>query len=322
MMPRQLMIVAPILTIVGIALIVALTKWRTNISSAFNSREKKIVIWVRNHKVKMYVAYGIIIGCLLMVRPISNWMDQAVLNDSLNHFSVISTPTVSEERVNITRVELEKSLRRIGSTAKLSLQDQIKVHLYSNVHELRQATGSPDWVAGLARWTVQGPEIYISAELPPDQKSILNEGAPVHELTHAIEKLVDNNSRNIPLWIREGLANQYQDFWERVVIHIYVWLERDKVISYERLNLFRYDYPQEELERSFFYSTSYEFVRYLFMRYGESTIWEIIREVGKGVSYESAISDATGRNENELYQDWLKEWLKGWQLREWHTLFD
>lgn len=316
MMPRQLVVVVPILAIVGIALLVALIKWRTDISSAFKSCGKKIAIWVRNNKVKTCIACGIIVACLLLTIPISNWKSQRVLDDSRNHFIVIPTSNVSEKRINLTRIELEKSLREIGSYTKVSVTNPIKVHLYSDTNEFQAATGSPKSVTGLTRWTDQGPEIYIPAELPPNEKGILNEGAPIHELTHAIELFITNNPRSLPLWIREGLANQYQAFWERVLTHIYVWFERDKILSYDRLSLFRYDYPKDKLEKQFFYTNSYEFVRYLFLRYGESTIWGIIQQVGKGVRYESAISNATGRTEKELYQDWLKEWLQGWHLRE------
>lgn len=308
MMPRQLMIEVPILAVLGIVLIAVLIKWRKNISSVFKFYEEKVVIWIRNHKIITFITLGIIIICLFMIRPIINLMDQRVLNDSLEHFSIISTQTVSEKRVNLTLIELEKALREIGSHAKVSITDPIDVYLYSDIGEFQEATGSSKSVCGLTRWTEKGPEIYIIAELPPDEKPILNQETPTHELAHAIELLITNNPRSLPLWIREGMANQYLDFWERVITHIGVWLERDKILSYDRLTIFRYNYPEDELEKQFFYSTSYEFVRYLYMHYGESTFWEIIHEVTIGVSYENAIWSITGRNESELYQDWLEGW--------------
>jgi len=311
MLPRQIItLAAPTLVVIGAILTFVLMKWRIKIPAKINLSDDKILNYARRHVILMLVIIAVIILGPLLVRTVLDYRDKGFLNDSREHFSVISTSTVSQARINLTQVELEKSLREIRSSVKVSLDDSIKVHLYSNVRELQEATGSPKWVYGLTRWSSQGPEIFIPAELPPDQKSILNEGAPVHELTHAIELLVTNNPKNLPLWIREGLANHYLDFWERILTHIGVWLNRDKIMSYERLSLFRYDYPQEDLERSVFYSTSYEFVRYLFMRYGESTVWGIVREVSAGTSFESAISHTTAKSERELYEDWLEQWLQ------------
>lgn len=314
MLPHQLITFAiPSLVIIGVILSSVLIKWRMKITTnkpKGRNLDDKIISYVHRHVVQTCVIIAAFFAVISLPWAISSHINRGLINDSLEHFLVIPTPAVSEERVNLTRVELEKSLREIGSYAKVSVTDPIKVYLYSNTSEFQVATGSPKSIYGLTRWTNQGPEIYIPAELPPNEKGILNEGAPVHELTHAIEALLTKDLKRMPLWINEGLANQYQAYWERVLTHIYVWLDRDKILSYERLSLYRYNYPQDELEKQFFYLSSYEFVRYLFMRYGESTIWGIIRAVGEGVSYESAISGTTGVNEKELYQDFLQRWMR------------
>ena len=106
-----------------------------------------------------------------------------------------------------------------------------------------------------------------------------------------------------------GNEEQYKDFWERVIGHVTTWLNRNNIFSYEKISLYRYEYPDEETDKHLFYATSCEFVRYLIMRYGESTIWEIIQEVGKGASYDKAFINAIGSNEKELYEAWLIEWF-------------
>lgn len=326
MLPRQIItFVIPILVVTGIILTFALMKWRVHIPINVpkgRNLDDRILSCVYRHKIRTCLIVLAFFAIISLPRVISDQFDKGLLNNSVKHFSVVATPTVTEKRINLTRIELEKSLRKINSSAGISIDDPIKVYLFSNTSELQKATGSPEWIGGLAHWSPQGVEIFLPAELPPDEKSILNEGAPVHELTHAIEALLTKNPTALPLWIREGLANQYLNFWERVLTHVGVWLDRDKIMSYERLSLYRYEYPKEKLERSLFYSNSYEFVRYLFMRYGESTIWGIVREVGAGESYERVVSHATGISEGELYQDWLREWLQGWQVGEWRTLIE
>jgi len=329
MLPRQIFtIVIPGLIVMGIVLSLVFMKLRIKLPHISISipegrnLDDMILDYARHHLILTCTILSLFILVPLLFRTISDYHDKSLANESLDHFSVISTPTVSDKRVTLTRTELEKSLREISSYTEVSINDPIKVHLYANSLEFQKSTGSPKSVYGLTQWFSDlPPEIYIPAELPPDEKPIFNEGAPVHELTHAIEALIVKDRKSVPLWITEGLANQYQDFWERVLGHVGIWLTRDKIMSYDELSLYRYDYPKDEAEKSSFYADSYEFVRYLFMRYGESNVWEMIHEVGAGASYENAFTHITNKSEKELYRDWQYEWLQGWQFGEWHMLF-
>jgi hypothetical protein len=86
-------------------------------------------------------------------------------------------------------------------------------------------------------WNGQYSEIFIPAELPKYEAPVLNEGAPIHELTHAIELLITRNPNSLPLWFREGLANQHFGFWVRVMSHVLDWLDRDKMLTDKRVQV-------------------------------------------------------------------------------------
>jgi hypothetical protein len=69
------------------------------------------------------------------------------------------------------------------------------------------------------------------------------------------------------------------------------------------------DQTANQKDVDIFYALSYEYARYFADKYGEKGLWLVVEEVGKGIDFDSAFTDVTGKQYVDSYIDFSKHWL-------------
>ncbi|KNZ69243.1 hypothetical protein Tfer_2189 [Thermincola ferriacetica] len=157
--------------------------------------------------------------------------------------------------------------------------------------------------AGVIR--VLSPKQWIEADTPEDMKAVFETRGPMaHEFTHLVVDYITRG--NYPRWLTEGIA-LYQEF--KIVGDVEE--EYRQPISGKEL------YPLNVMDRQFdaladqslAYRQSYEAVRYIVEKHGESKLWEILVRLSMGETINQSFEHALDMNLDEFqseFADWLK----------------
>lgn len=155
----------------------------------------------------------------------------------------------------------------------------------------------PAWVGG---WYEPGESIKLSpgmfAANPQQIDQVIG-----HEYTHYLVSIL--SKERATYWLQEGLATYFEDpnpayqqnvikkaknLWDLPTLH-----ETDL----ESLNL-------NDVEQ--YYAESYFLVRYIAENWGESRLFELLRALGNGLSWQDAISLITGQPWTDFANQWFE----------------
>lgn len=201
---------------------------------------------------------------------------------------------------------LERAYNDVGYDLSIYPQADTLVILYADA-DFSQVMQLPHWVGGV--YSQFDGKIRVPIRGAEGQPSALT-SVLYHEYTHAAIYHVTRG--NIPTWLNEGLAVYEErrpgDEMTRVAA---------RAAKERRL------IPLRSLQGSFValrdrglaalaYAEGYSATRYLVERYGMSTVQRLLRRLGEGAPFATALSDAIGLTPEAFENDWRDSLMRGY----------
>jgi hypothetical protein len=193
-----------------------------------------------------------------------------------------------------------------GKYLTLPQVQPVNFYVYASGLEMQSTLrlGGLRWIAGHA-----DPDLGVSVvSLPPgpDQQSEIQRQIP-HELMHLLlYQAVGPAYYTLPVWFKEGLASANES---RPNPDYYVILssavEQDRLIPMAALCQ---SFPQDSTVY-LAYAQSDSFIRYLYQRYGQSGLQNLLTSYAQGGGCEEASTTVLGLSLKELDQDWRRNAL-------------
>ncbi len=192
---------------------------------------------------------------------------------------------------------LETAYNRVGSDLDCYPAAPVPVLLYTR-KDFRAVTAGPEWSGGIFDGKIRLP-VGGLREITPRVRAVLN-----HEYTHVVVRELTKG--NCPTWLNEGLAQieEYKEF-------AFPLAELQKAVQQGQL------LSLSALEGSFMslgtqkavvaYRQSYAMVSYLISTYGWHKVKELLVNLGKGMTTDSAVA-ATFKDYGIGYADLAQEW--------------
>ncbi|MDP3501595.1 MAG: hypothetical protein Q8S33_14720 [Myxococcales bacterium] len=239
------------------------------------------------------------VGC---VTPLSSLTRVSTVATATARFELKTEPTATEDEARV-RGALERSVAKLERWGNLAVAVTVRIaptHL-----ELERAVGRRgyDWLRAWARYDdliVQSPGSWAGTDRDVDELI-------VHELTHCLLFQRSGTSRNwdtkqIPLWFREGMATVTADQGLRFpsLEDLADWLERNS-----ELDVFG---DAEQLSKEAYgqiYGTSFHAMRFLLKRVGDKAIVDMMAAMQKGDDFEGAFTRASGTTPKRFEADFL-----------------
>jgi len=195
-------------------------------------------------------------------------------------------------------------LAELENRLGLAPRRETRILLSRTQGEFREVTGgyTHTWIAALAY---------------PSQDLIIIDGSRIqaigtndlrttlsHELTHLLLGQVTRGKVRLPTWFNEGVA-----MWAS--IPRFPFPREELVLAAKNGTLIPYSdlvdsFPASQREAELAYDESHEFVAYLEQQFGGGTIKSVLGELGKGLSVEGALMEVTGKNIDQLWNDWVE----------------
>lgn len=235
-----------------------------------------------------------------------------LLKTASTHFVIGSHPDVSKGQENSTVIELERMYRHLSDLIPaFSAGSPIQVYIFPNIAEMRSTIGRSGSNAGLTWCSPDGPVIYLLTERESSIAENSKTATPGHEMVHAtVCTLIGNDYvADIPKWFHEGMA-EYESrrgwgdrMMERISIRIFVLWNRDDVMKYPAFD--SYDPVISDTYDKIFYTSSFEFMRYIISKSDHAVPWEIVEDVGEGQPFELAFQNAVDDTPGNMYQKWI-----------------
>ena len=153
------------------------------------------------------------------------------------------------------------------------------------------ASAVPSWVAGLAM--DQSNTVVIFPSRSPSYPDDSLDDVVRHEVAHILISRAASG-RPVPRWFNEGLAMSVEHGWRfgdrTQLFYQLVSGSRETLDMLDRL----FQGTRNDSTRAYLLSGA--FVRQLLSNYGENAGARILEKVARGVSFEAAFSDVTGRS--------------------------
>ena len=263
---------------------------------------------------KRIIVFFIVFVVIIVAGSIGYWQHtefekRDLLKTASNHFVIYAQPDVSKGQEKSTAIELERAYRHLSDLVPaFTVGSRIQVHIYRSIAEMKSSTGIPGNTAGLTLCSPNGPIMYLPTERDSSNSKT---ATPAHEMVHATicDLIGYNHAEVIPKWFHEGLAEyESRRGWgdrmiERISIRVFVLWNHDDIMPYSELN--SYDPLLLDDHDKIFYSSSFEFMRYIISKSDRHAPWEIVEAVGEGQSFESAFQKIIGDTPRGMYQKWV-----------------
>lgn len=217
-------------------------------------------------------------------------------------FNIKIDPTVAQNpNFNINLI-LDYAHNNVGGDFQFYQGYKVPVVVY-NKQEYQQAmVDAPGWAEAIY-------DGKIRLAISPNQtnfKQLMSD--VVHEYTHVIVGAVTNN--NCPRWFNEGLA-KYEEYRHGLPPRIYMLAmayNSKQLISWDKINdmLLSPDKNQALLA----YQQAFSFVYYLVQRYGMYNINKLLKTLGTGTDFDTAVKQVYSTPLINIENDW-QQWLNG-----------
>jgi hypothetical protein len=242
------------------------------------------------------------LGAFGCVTPLASLTRVSVVSTATARFELKTEPTATEDEARV-RGALERSVSKLARWGNLAAA--VTVRIAPTHAELERAVGRRgyDWLRAWSRYDdliVQSPGSWAGTDRDVDELI-------VHELTHCLLFQRSGTSKNwdskqIPLWFREGMATVTADQGLRFpsLEDLADWLQRNS-----ELDVFD---DAERLSKEAYgqiYGTSFHAMRFLLKRVGDKTIVEMMAAMQQGDDFEGAFTRASGTTPKRFEADFL-----------------
>lgn len=183
--------------------------------------------------------------------------------------------------------------------------DSLRVYVYDTPSSLQSALELTNarWVAG----HTNPAENIIMVSIPNSyEKSLAIQRQIPHELTHVrLYMEMGENYANLPAWYDEGLASLSElstlpEYWDMLQA---AWRNND-MIPFSQLCR---SFPSNEERAGLAYAQADSFIRFLYNKYGEIGLEDLLDAYKQGYSCESGIQEAFDLDLEALEKDWYQE---------------
>ena len=244
------------------------------------------------------------LGAFGCVTPLSSLTRVSTVSTTSARFELKTDPTATEDEARV-RGALERSVAKLERWGSLAVAVTVRIaptHL-----ELERAVGRRgyDWLRAWSRYDdliVQSPGSWAGTDRDVDELI-------VHELTHCLLFQRSGTSKNwdtkqIPLWFREGMATVTADQGLRFpsLEDLADWLQRNP-----ELDVFG---DAEHLSKEAYgqiYGTSFHAMRFLLKRLGDKAIVDMMAAMQQGDDFEGAFTRASGTTPKRFEADFLND---------------
>lgn len=241
--------------------------------------------------------------------------DNNMLKRSSQYFSVQRNGQVAQDRIDRTLMELTRPMASLaGEWLAGNAPTIVHVEIFSNRSSMVQALSLPAWSGGLTGCTPNGPIIFLPAENSGNRfTGVSPTSTPAHEAVHALMCLSVGWQvfHNLPLWFNEGVAEYEslkgtQNLPGRASNRLVLWIRRSELLDTQQF--LSYVPGDSESEVGIFYSASFELVRFIVAKHGETALTSIIKLTKEGMSFDDAFENVTGQTQEQIYERWKGEY--------------
>jgi hypothetical protein len=191
-------------------------------------------------------------------------------------------------------------LQRLSDDAGASLEHPVKIYVYSDSQELKNAILYPqEWLGGVSFSPFSTVAIGTDKFSLSSGKRLLS-----HELAHIVTfQMTFNPYNDIPVWLSEGLSMYAEgDLRPDMAYSLDRAISNDSMISLKTISSnFPVDYDQALLS----YAESYSIVEFLIYQYGADRMLELLIVFKQGSSYDTALMEVYGVDTLGLNNQWL-----------------
>jgi len=231
------------------------------------------------------------------------------------HFIVYYSDSANRSTAERLLNEAERYYRKIGTQLGFTRysdfwtwDNRAKVVLFPDQQTFRESTNQPQWSTGYADRDSQLFQSRIIVTYKQEQAFF--DGLLPHEISHLILHDFIPNTRNIPIWLDEGIA-QLEEVNKRGMARKIVagLVVRGKYISFNSLGAIDVRREMDGNNATIFYAQSLSIVEFLIAKYGSEPFGRLCRELRDGKSFDEALFSAYSRRFRSL-ADVEPEWLK------------
>jgi hypothetical protein len=193
-------------------------------------------------------------------------------------------------------------LQRIKTFLRITGADPIEIYIYPNAEDMQETLllAQSDWIAGHT-----DPDLgVIMVTLPsgPEQQLLTEQRIP-HELMHVLlYRSLGAGYNNLPTWLNEGLASLAELFpnpdYEVLLDSAF---QKGKLIPMTYLCK---NFPHEASGTLLAYAQSASFASYLYTRFGEDGLQDLLNQYKNEVNCEDGVQNALGVGLTRLDQQW------------------
>ena len=187
--------------------------------------------------------------------------------------------------------QANKTLDQIEAEAGVTVEDAVKIFIYGNFDDLRNAigVGAQEWTGGQA-FTEQG--VVVIGVSPGDIDYGL--AATPHELTHlVIHQRTDNAFGDIPRWLDEGLAvymsGELDTDWRGYRGEVASHAKGDTLMTLQTLSS---SFPADSALAGQAYAQSGSVVEFIIQNYGQEAMAQLLEIFSEGALYDDALEEA------------------------------
>jgi tetratricopeptide (TPR) repeat protein len=230
--------------------------------------------------------------------------EEGYKKDNTSHFIVQFDAGRDEELGRMVLDVLEEAYSDVNLDLAHYPEGNTIVILYAK-RAFKEATLSPDWSGGVYDGKIRLPIGGIK-EITPELKAVL-----YHEYTHVVIRSM-TGGRTVPTWLNEGMADyEGARFAVRDTAELKKAAREGRLIPLKRLEgSFS---TLSDKESSLAYMQSLSIVNYMVERFGINAVRDILEDIGRGDSVETAVKRALepyGLDYAGLVADWEKSFTR------------
>jgi hypothetical protein len=193
----------------------------------------------------------------------------------------------------------QQTLARLTEDTGAELKKPVKLYIYANSQDLREAMIYPQEWTGGAAFTRYG---IIAIGIASNNLD-WGKRAVVHELTHlVIHQMTLNPYNDLPTWLDEGLAMYTEGALDlEYTAYLNKAITEKSLISVHSLASPFSTYTEQSYLS---YAQSYSLIDFLISKYGQAQMLELLLAFREGSSYNGSLEEVYGFDMNGLNTLW------------------
>lgn len=240
---------------------------------------------------------------------------QEWLEEKSKHFSVLYRNSADLGSAQKTLREAESYYSKIGDLIGYTRysdfwtwDQRVQIYLYPDKKSFMEETGQPEWSTGVSASHQPGVTQRVIASFKQSQDFF--EGLLPHEVSHLVLHDFVGDTRNLPLWFDEGIA-QYQEAKKSEMADRMMrsYIAQGQYVHIADLMIWNVREEKDQTKVNVFYGESVSLVNFLIKRYGSFVFSGFCRNIRDGIPFEMALQKAYTNQLNSL-QDMEDKWLK------------